>query len=143
MCGKIKIRLLQLSDFEQISMLWHSVPGVGLRQWDDSEAGIATFLKRNPTTCFVAERDGRVLGCMLSGNDGRRGFIYHATVQIGMHNHGIGKAMLTEVLLSLRAEGIRKVNLVCFIENEKGQDFWKSQGFSFRRDLTYMEKEIK
>ena len=79
---------------------------------------------------------------MLSGNDGRRGFIYHATVRTDMHYHGIGKAMLTEVLRSLKIEGIKKVNLVCFIENDKGQEFWQSQGFSFRRDLTYMEKEI-
>ena len=142
MCDKIKIRLLQLSDFEQIWLLWNSVPGVGLRQWDDSEAGIGAFLKRNPTTCFVAERNGSILGCMLSGNDGRRGFIYHATVRTDMHYHGIGKAMLTEVLRSLKIEGIKKVNLVCFIENDKAQEFWQSQGFSFRRDLTYMEKEI-
>lgn len=139
---KIKIRLLRLSDFESIWMLWHLVPGVGLREWDDSEVGIATFLKRNPTTCFVAEEDGCLIGCMLSGHDGRRGFIYHATVHPEKNHQGIGKAMLTAVLNSLREAGINKVNLVCFIENDIGKAFWQSQGFKFRRDLAYMEKEI-
>jgi hypothetical protein len=50
---------------------------MGLNNLDDSPEGIARYLQRNPSTCFAAEEEGELVGVILSGHDGRRGFIYH------------------------------------------------------------------
>lgn len=69
-----------INDYNEIYDLWLSCKGMGLNDVDDSESGIARFLARNPATCFVAEKDGRLVGVIRAGNDGRRGYIYHTAV---------------------------------------------------------------
>lgn len=74
------IRLDDPADYPQVYALWCSTPGMGLNNLDDSEEGITRYLQRNPTTCFVAEEGGALIGTILSGHDGRRAFIYHLAV---------------------------------------------------------------
>ena len=74
------IRLMIPADYPQVYALWRSTPGMGLNNLDDSEEGITRYLQRNPTTCFVAEEAGALIGTVLSGHDGRRAFIYHLAV---------------------------------------------------------------
>lgn len=78
----MKIRLMNIEDYEQIYSLWVNTPGMGLNNLDDSREGIERYLKRNPNTCFVAEEKGTIIGVIISGHDGRRGFIYHTTVAV-------------------------------------------------------------
>lgn len=75
------IRSMCIEDYEAIKQLWLTTSGMGLNDVDDSYEGISRYLKRNPTTSFVAEVDGEVIGSILCGHDGRRGFIYHTTVK--------------------------------------------------------------
>ena len=72
----MKIRKMEISDYDSVYSLWMSCQGMGLNNIDDAEEGIERFLKRNPDTCFVAEENGRIAGIILAGNDGRRGYIY-------------------------------------------------------------------
>ena len=91
------IRLMTSADYGEVERLWKSCPGVGLNAIDDSEEGIAKFLKRNPDTCFVAEENGMIVGAVMAGNDGRRGYIYHTAVAESFRRcgaHGPGKADL-------------------------------------------------
>lgn len=69
----MQIRTMTIQDYEQVYALWLSTPGMGLNDKDDSPEGIARYLQRNPTTCFVAEENGVVIGALLSGHGGRRG----------------------------------------------------------------------
>lgn len=89
------IRLMALSDYEQVYQLWLSCAGMGLNNLDDSREGIERFLKRNPETCFVAEKDEKIIGVIIAGNDGRRGYIYHTAVNPDYRKQGIGKNLLT------------------------------------------------
>ena len=57
-----------------------SCEGMGLNNLDDSKEGIGRFLNGNPDTCFVAELENVIIGVILTGNDGRRGYIYHTAV---------------------------------------------------------------
>ena len=104
----MNIRNMEIGDYEGVLALWRATPGVGLNDFDDSRDGIAKYLRRNPTTCFVAE-DGRIVGAILSGHDGRRGFIYHTAVEKDLRGRGVGSALLDAAIAALRAEGIRKV----------------------------------
>ena len=131
-----------IDDYEQVYSLWTSCKGMGLNNLDDSNDGIKRFLDRNPDTCFVAVSDNTIVGVILVGNDGRRGYIYHTAVSPDYRRQGIGKKLLDKAIDSLRLCGINKVALVVFEGNETGNDFWENMGFSLREDLVYRNKSL-
>jgi ribosomal protein S18 acetylase RimI-like enzyme len=137
------IRSMSADDYENVYRLWLSTPGMGLNATDDSRAGIERYLRRNPTTCFVAEESGAVVGAILAGHDGRRGFIYHTAVAISHRGRGIGKTLVDRAMSALEQEGIQKAALVVFSKNEAGNGFWEKLGFPVRNDLIYRNKNIK
>lgn len=132
----MNIRVMTVADYDAVYALWLSCKGMGLNDVDDSREGIARYLARNPDTCFVAE-DGGVVGVILAGHDGRRGYIYHTAVHPDARGWGIGSALVQRALAALKACGISKVALVAFSRNEGGNAFWEKQGFKLREDLSY------
>lgn len=139
----MEIRKMKIDDYENIRALWLSTPGMGLNNLDDSKEGTDRFLKRNPDTCFVAEKGGKLTGVILSGHDGRRGYIYHMAVALDERKQGIGTALLDHALDALAEEGINKAALVVFANNETGNAFWAKRGFASREDLVYRNKCLK
>lgn len=137
-----KIRLMTISDYDEIYKIWSMTPGLGLRRADDSREGIEKYLKRNPSTCFVAETDDKIIGGILSGHDGRRGYISHTVVLPEYRGHGVGTRLVKSALSALAAENINKVALVVFADNVDGNAFWEKLGFSPRHDLVYRNKII-
>ncbi len=136
------IRQMKTSDYDQVHDLWMGCDGVGLNNIDDSRQGIDKFLKRNPTTCFVAKRDDKVIGTILAGYDGRRGYIYHLAVDPDFRNQGVGGKLVAISLKALEDIGCTKVALVVFNNNDLANDFWQKQGFEVRKDLTYRNKKL-
>ena len=136
------IRKMTIDDYERVYCLWRNTPGMGLNRVDDSQAGILKYLNRNPNTCFVAEESGEILGVIMSGHDGRRGFIHHTAVAISARERGIGSQLLEHAMTALEREGINKVALVVFASNDIGNRFWENRGFSKREDLIYRNKNI-
>lgn len=135
-------RLMTISDYEAIYNLWINTPGMGLNSVDDSKDGIEKFLKRNSTTCFVAEEDSKIVGVIMAGNDGRRGYIYHTAVLSEFRGQHIAKTLVKKVMTALEKEGITKVALVAFEKNQNGNAFWEKIGFTVRNDLIYRNKSI-
>lgn len=138
----LHIRKMNINDYHSVYELWIHTTGMGLNNLDDSEEGIHKFLKRNPDSCFVAEKAGEIVGVILSGHDGRRGFIYHTVVAKAERKQGIGTYLVEQAMSALKNEGIHKVALVAFAANESGNAFWEQQGFSARNDLIYRNKSI-
>ncbi len=139
----MEIRTMIIEDYPEVYDIWINTPGMGLNDIDDSREGILKYLKRNPTTCFVACDQGRIVGAILSGHDGRRGYISHTAVKGDLQKQGIGTLLVNSVLSAMEAEGITKIALVVFGKNEKGNNFWQKQGFTTREDLIYRNKAIK
>jgi len=135
----MNIRVMTIEDYEGVYELWCSIKGFGIRSIDDSKEGIERFLKRNPSTSVVAEEDGRIIGAILCGHDGRRGCFYHVCVKDGYRQHGIGKSMAVFSMNALKAEGINVVSLIAFKHNSVGNAFWKGVGWNFREDLNYYD----
>jgi len=133
----MEVRLMTIDDYDAAHRLWASTPGVGMRSMDDSREGIARFLARNPLSSFVATEAEEVLGTILCGHDGRRGYIYHAMVADAHRRRGIGKRLVEAGLRALRADGVTRAALVAFQDNAKGNAFWEAMGFSRRNDLNY------
>lgn len=136
------IRKMKIEDYDNVYKLWSSTAGMGMRSLDDSYEGILKFLLRNPETNFVVEDNGTIIGVILSGHDGRRGYIYHMAVDEPYRNKGIGRLLLSSALEALRNEGINKVALLVLDSNEIGNRFWERVGFTRRNDIVYRNKSI-
>ena len=130
-----------MEDYEKVYQLWMSCAGMGLNNLDDSKEGIEKFLKRNPDTCFVAE-DHEIIGVILAGNDGRRGYIYHTAVHLDYRKKGIAVSLVDHVEKAMTELGIYKVALVVFDRNDTGNMFWEKQRFTVREDLIYRNKAL-
>lgn len=136
------IRKMTIADYDEVYALWLSCKGMGLNDLDDSCEGIERFLERNPETCFVALEHGKIVGVILAGSDGRRGYIYHTSVSPDHRHRGIAAALVDKALAAIRALGINKVALVVFSRNADGNAFWEKQGFTVREDLNYRNKTL-
>lgn len=133
------VRVMTIEDYDQVKELWNSIKGFGIRSMDDSREGVARFLKRNPTTSVVAEEDGKVVGAILCGHDGRRGCLYHVCVHKDYRIRGIGKSMVAFAMEALKKEEINKVSLIAFTKNDIGNAFWKEIAWTKREDLNYYD----
>ena len=133
------IREMTMEDFEEVHALWMGIHGFGIRSIDDSREGVERFIRRNPTTSMVAVAEGKVVGAILCGHDGRRGCLYHVCVQEAYRKHGIGQKLVGACVDALAAEHINKINLIAFKKNEVGNRFWQGLGWTFREDVNYYE----
>ena len=136
---QISIRVMTMEDYEEVHKLWMEISGFGIRSIDDSKEGVERFIKRNPTTSMAAFHEGKLIGSILCGHDGRRGCFYHLCVQKEYRKHGIGKAMAVFCMKALKEEEINKVSLIAFQKNEGGNQFWRKVGWTFREDLNYYD----
>ena len=133
----MQIRNMRKEDYSAVYALWLSCKGMGLNNVDDTEESIARFLERNPETNFVAVEDDRIIGVLMAGYDGRRGYIYHTAVREENRRQGVGEALVEAVLQAFRSVGISKAALVVFARNETGNAFWEKMGFTRRTDIVY------
>ena len=138
----IYIRPMSIEDYDDIYNLWTLTKGMGLNNLDDTKTGINIFLQRNPNTCFVAISHNEIIGTIISGHDGRRGYIYHTAVSEKFRKKGVGQKLVTSSLAALKNEGINKVALVVFSNNNLGNLFWEKLGFIKLEDLIYRDKVI-
>lgn len=138
----MEIRKMNIEDYEAVYRLWLSCKGMGLNSVDDSREGIERFLDRNPDTCFVAENGGKIVGAIIAGSDGRRGYIYHTAVSPDQRRQGIASKLVEAAMSALESIGITKTALVVFDRNADGNAFWEKSGFAVREDLVYRNKSI-
>ena len=83
--------------------------------------------------------DGKVIGSILCGHDGRRGTLYHVCVHEKHRRRGVGKAMVVFCMEALKKEHINKVSLIAFKSNQLGNSFWNHESWDFREDLNYYD----
>lgn len=133
------VRVMSIDDYDQVYALWTKIHGFGLRSVDDSREGIERFLQRNPTTSVVAEEEGKIVGAILCGHDGRRCCLYHVCVDEEYRMRGIGKSMVIFAMEALKKEKINKVSLIAFTKNDIGNAFWNEIGWTKRLDLNYYD----
>ena len=103
------IRLMTIDDYENLFGMWKQTLNIGLRSLDDSKEGITIFLERNPNTNFVAYEDDKIIGAILSGHDGRRGYIYHTVVLPEYRRRGIGSDLVNMAVEALQKEDIIRI----------------------------------
>lgn len=116
------------ADIPAARELWANTAGVHVSAGDEPEE-LAGYLRRNPGISSVAEAEGRLVGAVLCGHDGRRGVVYHLAVAPDHRREGIASEMMRRSLPLLRTAGIRRVLLLVATDNQEGKQFWLRQGW--------------
>jgi len=132
----MQIRPMTIADHPSLIALLQESEGVTLREADSLEA-TARYLERNPNLSFVAVLEGEIIGSVMSGHDGRRGYLQHLIVRPPYRGRGIAKALVHTALNALIKIGIYKTHCFVFRSNDTAQGFWESMGWE-RRDQTLM-----
>lgn len=130
----MKIRAMEISDYEEVFALWQVTSKRALSD-SDSRENIEKYLKRNEGLSKVAAEDGKIVGTLLAGHDGRRGFFYHMAVLPQHRRKGIAKALVEAALSALADEGIEKTHIFTYFDNYDGQAFWSTLGWEKRNEL--------
>lgn len=136
------IREFNPTDIQGALLLWEQTKNIGLSD-SDAPDNLEFFLERNPGLSYVAVTAGEVVGTILCGHDGRRGYIYHLAVNSEYRRAGIGRVLLSKSLEALKENGILKCHAFVFRENPYGELFWGAGGWQPRNDLLTYSKFIE
>ncbi|HZZ43419.1 MAG TPA: N-acetyltransferase [Tepidisphaeraceae bacterium] len=136
------IREFLLADYAAAYLLWQSTEEVGLNE-SDSEQAIGEFLLRNPKLSAVAMgKEGELVGAVLCGHDGRRGYLHHLAVARAYRRQGIGHALLDHCFAELAKQHVQKCNIFLYANNTVGQAFWLHNGWHIRETLRLVQKSV-
>lgn len=128
MSEKIQTREFSIEDYNATLQLWQRVEGLEVAEGDDRE-GVAQFVARNPGLSRVAIDEGKLVGVIMCGHDGRRGHIYHLAVDHAYRRYGLGKRLVQECLDGLRQTGVVRAIILVADNNVGGAEFWKRSGW--------------
>jgi putative acetyltransferase len=135
------IRPMAIEDHAAVLELWEATDGVGLGD-SDTRPAIASYLERNRGLSLVTVVEGAIVGAVLCGHDGRRGYIHHLAVAMPHRGRGHGRALVDACLDGLHADGIAKCTIVVYADNAEGGAFWTRVGWAERDDLRIMQRAI-
>ena len=138
----ISIREFTPEDYTAAFALWQNAEGVCLGASDTAEA-IRQFLERNPGLSFVASDGGAMVGVLLCGEDGRRGYLHHLAVEASHRRRGIGTALVNRTMDALAARGLHKCHLFVVNGNAQAIEFWESAGWRVRGDIVMMSRVVE
>ena len=137
----MQLRSFAWTDLEAVLDLWRAAgPGIQLGRSDSPEE-IRKKLSRDPDLFLVAEDQGRIIGAVMGGYDGRRGLVYHLAVLPEKRHRGLGSTLMAELEQRLRAKGCVKYYLLVTPDNPQVLEFYRRQGWSVM-DMTLMGKEL-
>lgn len=128
------IRTMSIDDYDAVIDLMKQTSGITFRDADSRE-NTARYLDRNPNLNFVANVENEIVGCIMSGHDGRRGYLQHLIVHLDHRRKGIANALVESCLSSLEKIGISKSHIDVLKTNEIGSSYWESQGWKLRTDI--------
>jgi putative acetyltransferase len=129
-------------DYDAVYARWKTLPGIGLSAADSREA-IGRYLDRNPGMSFVARDGSKLVGAVLCGHDGRRGYLHHLAVDPNCRRQGIGQRLVSACLETLKATGINKCHIFVYGDNVSGRAFWEAIGWHRRPELVLMSRDIE
>jgi putative acetyltransferase len=131
----ITISQFTIDAYEEIISLWKDCEGIGLSDADSKES-IQKQLDRNPGMSFVAYENNKLVGAVLCGHDGRRGYVHHLGVHQDYRRQGIARSLIIKCLSMLASVGIKKCHTFVFNSNNDGVNFWRNLDWSQRMDIS-------
>ncbi|MEW6503285.1 MAG: GNAT family N-acetyltransferase [Chloroflexota bacterium] len=138
---EFEILPFEMKDYDEVYQLWQSCEGIGLSEADSPER-IQSYLARNPGCSFVARKNGQIVGAVLGGSDGRRGYLHHLAVHPSVRRLGIGSRLTQMALQALGRQGIDRVHIFVYADNRVGIAFWERMGWRLRSNLVLMSIDL-
>src|SRR5262245_47442363 len=130
----VEIRQADILELEGVFRLWQQTGGLVLRPEESSER-LQSLLATDRLRLYVARRRPQLIGAVLAGQDGRRGYLYHLAVVETARQQGVGRGLVNAALRDLAAQGIVRSQVCITIENKMAQGFWVRMGWQDRTDL--------
>lgn len=125
--GKFIIRSFSLVDQDSVIALWHAC---GLARPNNNPAkDIARKLKVNPELFLVGEVAGKIVGTVMVGYEGHRGWINYLGVLPEYQGQGFGQQLMARAEVLLGERGCPKINLQVRLLNTKVIAFYEALGF--------------
>ena len=125
--AQVVVRAFKESDEARVIELW-TFAGL-VRSWNDPKKDIARKLKVQRELFLVADLEGTIVGVVMAGYEGHRGWVNYLAVDIGQRRRGIGSALMRDAERRLRLLGCPKINLQVRAENSDVQAFYAALGF--------------
>jgi len=122
------LRPFRESDEIAVVGLWRACGLV--RPQNDPRKDIRRKLRVNPEWFLVGEHQGRVVGTVMVGYEGHRGWINYLAVEPGLQRGGLGRTLMREAERLLREAGCPKINLQVRTSNAAAIGFYRELGFS-------------
>ncbi len=134
---KSKIKWASADDIDELITFWKSIDGIEMGDGNDRDS-LDLFIRQNPTTCFLIRENQKIVGSVLGGFDGRRGYVYHLAVSIEKRRQGLGRALMDLVCSELKKLGAHKIHLFVFNDNLEAIAFYQRLGWIRRTDIQVM-----
>jgi N-acetylglutamate synthase len=138
---EIQTREFRIEDYEAAIELWNRVEGLDVAEGDDRET-IRRFLGQNPGLSRIAMDGAVIVGAVLCGHDGRRGYVYHLAVDPTYRERGVGRRLIDECLAGLKRVGLERANILVANDNPRGREFWKSCGWEDLEGAAPMGRDL-
>ncbi|MGI6456302.1 MAG: GNAT family acetyltransferase [bacterium] len=129
------IRAYQESDEQAVIKLWSEIFAYGTAH-NDPALAIRKKLAIQRELFLVAEVEGQVVGTVLGGYDGHRGWIYSLAVNPRFRNRGMGKALVTQIENALVDMGCLKINLQVLPSNKSVVSFYEKLGYRIEERIS-------
>jgi ribosomal protein S18 acetylase RimI-like enzyme len=141
--NQIRLREFRFpDDYPAVYRLWSEAgPGIQLRRSDAPEE-ICKKIQRDPDLFLLAERDGKLVGAVLGGFDGRRGLVYHLAVETNCREMGVGGLLMDELERRLRSKGCIRCYLLVTLENASAMRFYEKRGWSRMETISTYGKDL-
>ncbi|HWY40699.1 MAG TPA: GNAT family N-acetyltransferase [Chthoniobacterales bacterium] len=138
---EIQTREFSIEDYDAAIELWNRVEGLDVAEGDDRET-IRRFLGQNPGLSRIAMDGAVIVGAVLCGHDGRRGYVYHLAVDPTYRGRGVGRRLIDECLAGLKRVGLERANILVANDNPHGREFWKSCGWEDLEGAAPMGRDL-
>jgi ribosomal protein S18 acetylase RimI-like enzyme len=138
---EIQTREFRIEDYGAAVELWQRLEGLDVAEGDDWET-IRGFLFRNPGLSRVATKESKIIGAVLCGHDGRRGYIYHLAVDPAYQGLGLARRLVDECVAGLKGAGLQRVNILVAKDNPRGLEFWRRCGWEDLEGAAPMGRDV-
>jgi|ERR1700693_127568 N-acetylglutamate synthase len=138
---EIQTREFRSEDYDAAIELWNRVEGLDVAEGDDRKT-IRRFLGQNPGLSRIAMDGAVIVGAVLCGHDGRRGYVYHLAVDPTYRERGVGRRLIDECLAGLKRVGLERANILVAKDNPRGREFWKSCGWEDLEGAAPMGRDL-
>jgi ribosomal protein S18 acetylase RimI-like enzyme len=131
----MQIRTFEESDTAAVTALWEQ-NFTYMQAHNKATDSIRRKMDFQPGLFFVGEEDGAIIGTVIAGYDGHRGWLYAVSVDAAARRRGIGTALLLHAERVLRELGCVKINLQIVSSNAAVVDFYRTLGYDVEERIS-------